>query len=200
MKNIIIGCAIFIFSSAACNDVSHKSSSDHTSAKDSIQKKPATNNQVASPGDEAIKSNAGVNEIVAGYLQIKNALADDNGNDAASGGNAIVEAMAKFDKSSLMALQAKAYEDVADDATEMADHIAKNADKIGHQREHFDMLSKDVYDLVKTFGAGKPLYQDFCPMYNDKKGATWLSETKEIKNPYLGQMMPTCGTVKEVIK
>ena len=62
------------------------------------------------------------------------------------------------------------------------------------------MLSKDVYDLVKTFGAGKPLYQDFCPMYNDKKGATWLSETKEIKNPYLEQKMPTYGTVKEVIK
>ena len=37
-------------------------------------------------------------------------------------------------------------------------------------------------------------------MYNNKKGAFWLSETKEIKNPYLGKAMPTCGTIKEEIK
>ena len=30
--------------------------------------------------------------------------------------------------------------------------------------------------------------------------ATWLSETKEIKNPYLGKKMPTCGEVKEEMK
>ena len=62
------------------------------------------------------------------------------------------------------------------------------------------MLSKDMYDMVKTFGAGQTLYQDFCPKYNDNKGATWLSETKEIKNPYMGKKQPTCGTMKEEIK
>jgi hypothetical protein len=36
-------------------------------------------------------------------------------------------------------------------------------------------------------------------MYNDKKGAIWLSETKEIKNPYYGKKMLTCGNVKEEI-
>ena len=37
-------------------------------------------------------------------------------------------------------------------------------------------------------------------MANDKKGAFWISESKEIKNPYLGKKMPTCGEVKEEIK
>jgi hypothetical protein len=37
-------------------------------------------------------------------------------------------------------------------------------------------------------------------MYNDGKGANWLSETKEIANPYLGKSMPTCGSVKEELK
>jgi hypothetical protein len=32
-------------------------------------------------------------------------------------------------------------------------------------------------------------------MYKKGKGAFWLSETKEIKNPYLGKTMPTCGTI-----
>ena len=57
-----------------------------------------------------------------------------------------------------------------------------------------------MYDMVKAFGGGQLLYQDFCPMYNNQKGAAWLSETKEIKNPYLGKKMPTCGSVKEEIK
>jgi hypothetical protein len=75
-----------------------------------------------------------------------------------------------------------------------------NGNNIKHQREHFETLSKDVYDLVKTFGAGETMYKDFCPMYNNNKGAAWLSETKEIKNPYLGKKMTTCGEVKETIQ
>ena len=62
------------------------------------------------------------------------------------------------------------------------------------------MLSEDVYDLAKAFGAGQPLYHDHCPMYNENKGAMWLSEMKEVKNPYYGSKMITCGTVEEVIK
>ena len=62
------------------------------------------------------------------------------------------------------------------------------------------MLSKDIYQLVKTFGGEQKLYYDHCPMYNNNKGAYWLSETKEIANPYLGKAMPTCGTVKEELK
>lgn len=79
-------------------------------------------------------------------------------------------------------------------------HIGDNAGKIGHQREHFDMLSADLHDLVKVFPVNRTLYIDHCPMYNDKKGAHWLSEVKEIKNPYYGKEMQECGTVKEEIK
>lgn len=86
------------------------------------------------------------------------------------------------------------------DAREHAEHISKNSGNIAHQREHFVILSKDIYDLVKTFGAGQVLYKDFDPMANNGKGASWLSETKEIKNPYMGKAMLNTGTVKEEIK
>ena len=101
---------------------------------------------------------------------------------------------------SLSASRKKIFIEIADDATEHSEHIGNNAGKLEHQREHFEMLSKDMYDLVKAFGGGQSLYKDFCPMYNNNKGAFWLSETKEIKNPYLGKAMPTCGTMKEEIK
>ena len=112
----------------------------------------------------------------------------------------MMESFAKFDQTTLTAEQKKTYENIASDAKEHAEHIDKSEDKIDHQREHFATLSNDVYDLVKAMGGGQTLYQDYCPMYNNNKGATWLSETKEISNPYLGAKMPTCGSVKETIK
>jgi len=36
-------------------------------------------------------------------------------------------------------------------------------------------------------------------MYNDDKGAMWLSETDEIKNPFYGSKMLKCGKVQEKI-
>jgi hypothetical protein len=141
-----------------------------------------------------------ISSIVTYYLQMKNAFAKDNDKDAATAGNEMVKAFAGFNKAELTPDQAKIYNDIEDDAKEHAEHIGMNAGKIEHQREHFDMLSKDIYQLVKTFGAGQSLYYDHCPMYNDGKGANWLSETKDIANPYLGKKMPTCGTVKEELK
>jgi hypothetical protein len=112
----------------------------------------------------------------------------------------MVAAFGQFDKSALSVVKKKTYEDIEGDAKEHAEHIGKNAGNIKHQREHFDMLSKDMYELVKNFGAGQPLYYDHCPMYNNNKGADWISEKKEISNPYLGKEMPGCGTVKEELK
>ena len=141
-----------------------------------------------------------IKEIVDHYLHIKNALANDNGNEAASGAKAMEGVISKLDKSLLTADQKKVYDEIEDDLKEHAEHIGKNGDNISHEREHFSMMSEDVYDLVKAFGSGRALYHDHCPMYNEKKGAMWLSEMKEVKNPYFGAQMLTCGTVEEVIK
>ncbi|MBN8700350.1 MAG: DUF3347 domain-containing protein [Chitinophagales bacterium] len=146
------------------------------------------------------KAAAAIKEIIDHYLHIKNALANDNSGEAASGAKAMAEVISKLDKSLLTAEQKKVYDDIEDDLKEHAEHIGKNGDKIEHQREHFSMMSEDVYDLAKAFGAGRALYHDHCPMYNENKGAMWLSETKEVKNPYFGSKMITCGTVEEVIK
>ena len=146
------------------------------------------------------KAAASIKEIVDHYLRIKNALATDNGSEAASAAKAMEEAIHKLDKSLLTAEQKKVYDEIEEDLKEHAEHIGKNGDTIGHQREHFSMMSEDVYDLVKAFGGGRELYHDHCPMYNENKGAMWLSEIKKVKNPYYGAQMLSCGTVEEVIK
>lgn len=143
---------------------------------------------------------ASIKAIVDHYLHIKNALANDNPEEAARGGEAIADVIKKFDKSLLSAEQKKVYDEITSELQDHGEHIAKNAGDIKHQRSHFMLISEDVYSLVKNFGGGRPLYHDHCPMANDNKGAMWISEVKEIKNPYFGAEMINCGRVEEVIK
>ena len=110
------------------------------------------------------------------------------------------EAMKSFDKSLLTADQKKLYDQNEEDLKEHAEHITKSTSDIEHQREHFAMMSEDMSSLVKAFGGGKTLYNDHCPMAKNGKGANWLSETKEIKNPYFGEKMIECGEVEEEIQ
>lgn len=189
MKNTFVGLVIMAITLISC-----KNSNSTAEEKKSGDTASAAVMPASATGGTSVK------DIVEHYLHIKNALAKDDGKEAANGGNALAEAFAKFDQSSLKAEQKKTFTDIQDDAKEHGEHIGANAEKIEHQREHFAALSKDVYDLVKAIGAGQTLYNDFCPMYDHNKGATWLSETKDIKNPYLGKAMPTCGTAKETIQ
>jgi hypothetical protein len=146
------------------------------------------------------KAAASIKEIVDHYLHIKNALANDNAGEAANGAKAMEATLSKFDKSFFTAEQKIIYDQNEEELKEHAEHIEKNGDNIKHQRSHFSMLSEVIYDLIKAFGAGQPIYHDHCPMYNENKGAMWLSEMKEVKNPYFGAKMLTCGRVEEVIK
>ena len=179
--------------------VKQDSSYEHHANKENAVVKTITDTTQTPPKRDT-KAATSIKQIVGSYLQLKNALVNDETNESATAGTALETVFKKFDKKDLSPQQKKAYEDIEDDAREHAEHIGANAGNIEHQREHFDMLRKDMYDLVKTFGATQLLYKDFCPMYNDKKGAIWLSEKKEIQNPYYGKKMLTCGSMKEEIK
>ncbi|RTL60662.1 MAG: DUF3347 domain-containing protein [Sphingobacteriales bacterium] len=205
-KVFISSLAITIIFFTSCNSNNDgKVHEGHEMNKDTVQHASAS-------ADDSVKEvaviysnvdaklTASIKEIVNHYLHIKNALANDKSSDAAEGADAMVKAIGNIDKSLLTAEQKKLYDDNEEDLKEHAEHIGKNSSNIKHQREHFSMMSEDVYALVKAFSAGQPLYHDHCPMYNEKKGAIWLSEIKEIKNPYYGGEMPTCGKVMEVIK
>ncbi|MDE3183181.1 MAG: DUF3347 domain-containing protein [Bacteroidota bacterium] len=140
-----------------------------------------------------------VNGLLQIYLQMKNAFVNDNDMDAAKAGNEMKKALDDFEIVILRDEERKSFEDIANDAKEHVEHIGLNAGNIGQQREHFDLLSKDMYEMVKKFAAGERIYANYCPMYNDK-GAIWLSKTKEIKNRYYGSVMLTCGKVTETIQ
>ena len=189
MKNsiFIIASIIASITIIACNN----GKTIQTASTDSTDKTIVTTKNFQKPENP-------INELVNSYLLIKNSLVADDGKAAGSAAAALKAAFEKTDKSSMTDKQKLAYADIADDAKEMSEHIRLNPDKLDHQREHFEMLSQDMVDLVKIFGTTQTLYLQKCPMYN--KGAAWLSETKKIKNPFMGLEMSSCGSLKEEFK
>ncbi|MES1197703.1 MAG: DUF3347 domain-containing protein [Chitinophagaceae bacterium] len=197
-----------LFITVSCNNSSDKTSKETdtsammNNAMPKMDMQPDSSMTMITPTFTSVdaKLSVDIKTIVDHYLHIKNALVNNDGNNAAIGGKEMEEAISKVDKSLFTADQKKVYDGIADDLKEHAEHIGANEDKIEHQREHFSMMSEDVYDLVKAFGGGQTLYHDHCPMANDSKGGMWLSEVKEVKNPYFGGKMNDCVKVMEVIK
>jgi hypothetical protein len=141
-----------------------------------------------------------IKALTDNYLQIKNALTSTKPAEAGAAANKLLEGIKGFDKSLLSADHKKVYDQQEGSLKTSAEHIAKSTGDVEHQREQFSTLSESLYSLVKAFGAGKTLYHDHCPMAKDGKGAMWLSEIKEVKNPYFGDKMMTCGSVEEEIQ
>ncbi|ASZ12746.1 DUF3347 domain-containing protein [Chitinophaga pendula] len=141
---------------------------------------------------------AHIKTLVTDYLRIKNALVASNAQEAAAAGQQLAKSAAGFDGSLLSADQLKIYNAQIAAIKENATHIAGNKE-LPHQREHLADLTSPVYELVKAFGAGETVYYTHCPMAFDK-GANWLSEVAEIKNPFYGQDMLSCGEIKETIQ
>ena len=72
---------------------------------------------------------------------------------------------------------------------------------IEEQRKSFSALSDSFYKSIKAFGlGGGTAYYEYCPMAFDNEGAYWLSDAEQIRNPYFGDKMLTCGSVKEKLK
>jgi hypothetical protein len=125
------------------------------------------------------------NQLIASYLKIKNALV---ATDAEAASTAAKE---------LTAIVGESQDVLAKEIHLQAKHIAESKNA-GSQRVHFNTLSEIIYSLVKTTGTnGEKLYKQHCPMAFENEGAYWLSAEKEINNPYFGDKMLHCGSVKE---
>jgi Cu(I)/Ag(I) efflux system membrane fusion protein len=68
------------------------------------------------------------------------------------------------------------------------------------QREVFVSLSQNMIQIGRQMqGLDAKLYVQNCPMANNDKGANWLSLEEEIRNPYYGDTMLTCGSIIDTI-
>lgn len=120
------------------------------------------------------------------YIHLKDAL-------VASDSESVKKASAEFKKSLSAIPAAKKVE------SENAKILAST--DLTEQRKAFSLLSNEMTTLVKSskLSTGS-IYVEYCPMANNNEGAFWLSNEKEIKNPYFGDMMLKCGSVKETLQ
>jgi len=76
-----------------------------------------------------------------------------------------------------------------------------NSTIIDEQRLEYATFNLAFYKSLKMFGLdNETTYYQYCPMANSDQGAYWFSAEKEIRNPYFGDMMLSCGETRETIK
>lgn len=120
------------------------------------------------------------------YIHLKDALVASNANEAESAASKLEKTLASISDGKKAQDAAKA--------------IAVSS-KLEEQRKTFSTLSNEMTTLVKSSKLSSGvLYVEYCPMANNNAGGFWLSNEKEIKNPYFGDMMLKCGSVKETVQ
>ena len=103
-------------------------------------------------------------------------------------------------KEMLVLLSDKKYTFSRSNLKSLLESIQKT-DDIEEQRELFRLISNEMIQWVSsTQSVSSKLYVQFCPMANNNKGAKWLSSEEQIRNPFYGDAMLTCGSVVEVIE
>jgi len=123
--------------------------------------------------------------VLSVYLQIKDALVKTDNKAASESAKDLVEFV--DGKSDELSIRLKVN----------AKQIMESND-VAVQRKHFKDLSENIYTMVKNSSDNdKPVYKQYCPMALNNSGAFWLAEETEINNPYFGDKMLHCGSVRE---
>jgi len=154
---------------------------------------------------EQSKNSAAFNEkfsnFLANYYHLKDAFVLSN-EEMASTSAKLLAASAD----SLQLDEVKADASIVDMAKGYVQTVSSEANAlVGEKdleakRKSFQMISDAMYDLVRTVRFDKQVvYHQFCPMAFNDAGAYWLSQSSDIKNPYFGKKMLTCGEVKDSI-
>lgn len=150
------------------------------------------------PVDQAFTQQ--IKELLTPYLKIEDALVASDAKSASAQTSAFNTALKNVDMGLVKGdAHVKWMEQLKN--LEAATKLILSSNDIEIQRAAFSQLTNAIYSSIKTFGVkGLDAYYQFCPMAFDNKGAFWISDEKEISNPYFGEQMLRCGETKETLK
>jgi hypothetical protein len=122
-----------------------------------------------------------VKSVLDNYLAIQKELAKDSIKDVDAHANAIAKAV-KSDSMKMLSPQVAKQAETLAAAKDL--RTAREADKA---------LSASLIKYLTEHKAGRGLYHEpYCPMVK----AGWLQTETDIKNPYMGRDMLSCGELK----
>ncbi len=141
--------------------------------------------------------------LLADYYRLKDALVRTNSTGADSAATAM--------QNKIRSIQAAADTNWInrDSLLLHLDSMASNLDKITAvkdescetKRIYFKPVSDALYAALRSIQLRHvPVYHIFCPMAFREKGAFWLSNAPEIRNPYFGAKMIECGEVIDTLQ
>jgi copper chaperone CopZ len=141
----------------------------------------------------------GLTNLYYAYVSLKDAFIKSNNASVSKQASFFIKEINAVDMNTLADAEHKLWMAKMNNLLKDANTIADTKD-LEKQRKQFMSLSATMIELMKTGNNTKPIYVQHCPMYNDGKGANWLSNEKEVNNPYYGDQMLHCGNVSETIK
>lgn len=160
---------------------------------------PASRDTLETP---LVRGEAGeaVAELWRRYDALSEALASDDAEAAKKAAGRLASALPSVDRAELPLRVQRVWEEKLE-TIEQAVARAGQADDIAEMRKAFEPISQSMMALlgsVRIEGVA-PLYEAHCPMAFDFTGASWLSPDRKIRNPYFGDEMYRCGTIRETV-
>ena len=166
------------------NNASNKEN-DHTNMNERLE--------VSAKFQEQLKA------VFNAYINLKDALVKEDSKSTSANATNLLNKLSKVDMKLLSDNKAhNHWMSLEGEIKSSATSISETSD-IKAQRDHFKHLSSHLINAVQLFGVNEKVYVEFCPMADNNNGAYWLSKEEKVINPYFGEAMLTCGSVKQVI-
>ncbi|WP_299826543.1 DUF3347 domain-containing protein [uncultured Pontibacter sp.] len=205
MKKTLFAAAVlaaFTFSSCSENtsEKAEATTEQHSTGKDRSIAESAVVVEAPDFSSVAAPMKTQVAQLVEEYLKLTEALVASEPAAAKTAANDVLT-VAKAMPVATLTTDEKAFaEEKTNTVIENASKIAESED-LAVQRQNLEQLSETVFSMAKAFNAAEgTLYYQYCPMAFNNKGAYWLSSNEEIRNPYYGDAMLSCGTNEEIYK
>ena len=138
-------------------------------------------------------------DVYKAYLDMKNAFVETNAEKVSAEAKDVIAALENVNKGLLEGDAHMAWMDQLNNLNRNIEIIINSSD-IDEQRTAFTRFNLAFYKSVQLFGLNVKSYFQYCPMANNDQGAYWFSETEDIRNPYFGAEMLTCGETREIIE
>lgn len=145
--------------------------------------------------------NQSFTHLLNAYINVKDALVASDAQKASAAAGSLAQAADSLkvneitgDTTGLIKETANSYTGTI---TASAQALADKKD-INAQRKEFEMIADAMWSLTRTVKyTGQKVYWQYCPMAFNDKGAYWMSNERQIRNPYFGSKMLTCGSVED---
>jgi len=187
MKNLLYIGLVGLLALTACSNKENDAKALADNAATDAAKLYGGLSVITASGGETGLSVGEAQAFYINYMQLRGYLVESDGRNA--------QAAAEYMSEDLRGIKGMYAEDILANI-----NAVKATQDLDEQRVAFEKLSTTLYEVVKAVQViDTPIYVQHCPMAFDNKGATWLSDKKDIYNPYFGDAMLKCGANEAVI-